>query len=146
MTTSTPELIAALRALAANLGRHPGAATATEAADRLEALIAPVEGMTLETTDVIENLSRAIMALPGDTPAYVRTVISAAHDLIDRLSSALTAERAEKERLAGALQRIIEKDQHTLFRNWSDGQSASVEIDGPLAHIARAALSQEKQP
>lgn len=95
---TTEELIAALRALAADLGRHPGAATATDAADRLEALTAPVEGM--ETTEKerawVAKAEQGISLHPFDVPG---TVIRVLHDF-DRLSSALAdlQERVGKAR------------------------------------------------
>lgn len=131
--TPTKELIAGLRALAENLGRHPGAEVASAAADRLDALTAPVEGMTPETTeDERAMVRKRIDALKtGGRPTELALFTDVLLRDFDRLSSALAAERAGKERLAGAL-----RDAVSLLR--------STRGDAPDEWIA--ALSQEKQP
>lgn len=156
---TTEELIAALRALAADLGRHPGAATATDAADRLEALTAPVEGMTLETTE--EERTRFLgecqdnVSFDVEPYAFARKLIRD----FDRLSSALAAERDrsverwhEIERL-----RIANKNLATITHDVRDrnerlagalrfAKSALVASDHTRAFTEiDAALSQEKQ-
>lgn len=105
--TPTKELIAGLRASCGyeNIttdvrGIRSGATIGlvTDAADRLEALTTPVEGMEVqEALDYLRAGTEEYGSYPGDiTTVYDETHVGIAA-LIDRLSSALAAERARAD-------------------------------------------------
>jgi len=125
--TPTKELIARLRAHQCTCGGPCGQRTPAyiaEAADRLEALAAPVEWMTLETTPE-RRAWWVAHGMYGNDP-YLRSV----HRDFDRLSSALAAERERSDRLAEALASIVDSD---------------AAFNEPVAAATARAALQEKQ-
>ena len=108
----------------------------------LEALTAPVEGMEVqEALDYLRAGTEAYGSYPGDiATVYDETNVRIAA-LIERLSSALAAERAEKERLAGALTEIACFDDEAGNRRLAAVGSYGLFDEPGSVSIARAALS-----
>lgn len=123
MTQDTKSLVERLRA-GAESERLDGpsaehtAALLDEAADALEAISSPVEGMA---NPISEDLNRAYAELPGATPASVRRAMEAADAEIGRLAALLAEEKSRASILSGVIEsertfvaRMITRIEHII--------------------------------